>query len=69
MHVRCLGKVTFKDLLFVTRNGDGSHIDDGILEVLQLEMHGLVASSKPSSWTSISSSSSIPIVCTTFHIV
>ena len=33
------GKVTFKDLLFVTRNGDGSHIDDGILEVLQLEMH------------------------------
>ena len=35
------GKVTFKDLLFVTRNGDGSHIDDGILEVLQLEMHAV----------------------------
>ena len=35
------GKVTFKDLLFVTRNGDGSHIDDGILEVLQLEMHSV----------------------------
>ena len=32
----------YKDLLFVTRNGDGSHTDDGILEVLQLEMHGLV---------------------------
>ena len=35
------GKVMFKDLLFVTRNGDGSHIDDGILEVLQLEMHAV----------------------------
>ena len=35
------GKVTFKDLLFVTRKGDGSHIDDGILEVLQLEMHAV----------------------------
>ena len=40
------GKVTFKDLLFVTRNGDGSRNDDGILEVFQLEMHWLVPSSK-----------------------
>ena len=48
MCVHFLGKVTFKDLLFVTRNGDGSHNDDGILEVLQLEMHGLVPSSKHS---------------------
>ena len=43
------GKVTFKDLLFVTRNCDGSNTDNGILEVLQLEMHGLVPSSKHSS--------------------
>ena len=35
------GKVTFKDLLFVTRNGAASHIDNGILEVLQLEMHAV----------------------------
>ena len=41
MRVRFLGKITFKDLLFVTRNGDGSHIDNGILEVLQLEMHAV----------------------------
>ena len=63
------GKVTFKDLLFVTRNGDGSHTDDNVLEFLQLEMHGFVPSSKHSSWTSIlSSSTNIPIVCTAFHI-
>ena len=42
------GKVTFKDLLFVTRNGDGSHTDDGVLEVLQLEIHRLIPSSKHS---------------------
>ena len=63
------GKVTFEDLLFVTRNGDGSHTADGILEVLQLEMHGLAPSSKHSSWSSILSSSNIPIVCTAFHII
>ena len=61
------GKVMFKDLLFVTKNGDDSHIDNGILEVLQIEMHGLVPSSKHSSWMSISLPfSNIPIVCTVF---
>ena len=38
------GKVTFKGLLFVTRNGDGSHTDDGILEVLQLYRNTWVGS-------------------------
>ena len=35
-------KVTFKGLLFVTRNGDGSHTDDGILKVLQLYINARV---------------------------
>ena len=37
-------KVTFKGLLFVTRNGDGSHTDDGIVEVLQLYRNVWVSS-------------------------
>ena len=40
MRVRFSKKGTFKDLLFVTGNDDGRHTDNGILEVLQLEMHG-----------------------------
>ena len=38
------GKVTLKGLLFVTRNGDGSHTDDGILKVLQLYRNAWVSS-------------------------
>ena len=32
-----------KDLIFVRRNVDWSHTDDGILEVLQLERHTILA--------------------------
>ena len=32
------GKITYKDVI-LRRNVDGSHTDDGILEVLQLESH------------------------------
>ena len=35
------GKITYEDLIFVTRNVDGSHTDDGILEVLQMERHAV----------------------------
>ena len=35
------GKIMYKDLIFVRRNVDGSHTDDGILEVLKLERHAV----------------------------
>ena len=35
------GKIVYKDMIFVRRNVDGCHTDDGILEVLQLERHAV----------------------------
>ena len=35
------GKIAYKDLIFVRRNVDGSHTDDGMLEVLQLDRHAV----------------------------